>query len=250
MKYSPPVLAYYFLRSLPIVGLLDASKMVAAGIFRMAFQITVPGIKGRVLVRGKSSDLILFFILFIRKQMVPMPPGVGFIVDAGANTGLLTRYYAEIYPDAQIVAVEPDPNNFRTLVTNCGSLKNVECLNAAVWPLDSLSLAVSGSDAWSMQVCEAAASGGIPSVSMSSLLKRKSGRGATLVKMDIEGSEKAIFEHSAEWIRGVTHLHIEIHGCWASVFKALAPFSYQASLSGEYLCFDFARSQEPAELHE
>ncbi len=245
MKYTPPVLAYYFLRSLPALGIVDAAKLVVAGISDRTFSLSAPGWNTTVLVRGKTSDLILFFILFIKREIPPMPSGVGFIVDAGANVGFMTKIYACAYPDARIIAVEPDPANFQALLSNCSSLKNVQCLHAAVWTSDAKRMSMTGSDSWSLQVCEADSGSGIPSVTMASLLKMKNGPGETLVKMDIEGAERPVFEDSSEWVQSVKHIHVEIHDCWRSIFNALTSFRYDARLVGEYLCFTFEHERLP-----
>jgi predicted O-methyltransferase YrrM len=40
------------------------------------------------------------------------------VVDAGANIGLASLWFANQYPKAKIVCIEPDPENFRILKEN------------------------------------------------------------------------------------------------------------------------------------
>ena len=57
------------------------------------------------------------------------------IVIANANIGVSCIYFAELYPEAQILAFEPDPNLFQILTTNIDEFdaKNIEACNADLW---------------------------------------------------------------------------------------------------------------------
>jgi len=54
-----------------------------------------------------------------------------------------------------------------------------------------------------------------------------------LLKLDIEGTEAAIFEREASWLANVDYVLSEIHGCWQQVFRALYPHNYSARINGE-----------------
>jgi len=58
------------------------------------------------------------------------------IVDAGAHIGLVSLYFAQIYPKARILAYEPDRQNFALLTKNIqeNQLTQVSCINAAIAP--------------------------------------------------------------------------------------------------------------------
>ena len=51
--------------------------------------------------------------------------GVRHIVDVGACIGTMSLCYTTIWPDAEILAIEPHPLNFRYLVENCKAFKNI-----------------------------------------------------------------------------------------------------------------------------
>ena len=53
------------------------------------------------------------------------------VIDAGANIGAATLYFTLNMPDALVLAVEPDRENFRLLSKNVTGL-NVKSLHAAV----------------------------------------------------------------------------------------------------------------------
>lgn len=141
------------------------------------------------------------------------------VVDLGAHIGLATLYFAQIYPRAQIVAYEPDPQNYKLLVKNVhenGLGGRVECINAAVAPKSGrLNLqAPIYADEWRSGV-------GIIPKGWRSVLHTKElevaavgigevlAEGAGLVKMDIEGMEYEVVVN-AQW-RRVQNLILEVH---------------------------------------
>jgi FkbM family methyltransferase len=72
-------------------------------------------------------------IIDINEELM-MPPLLGhtpFLVDVGANIGQWTASVKLFLPDAQILAVEPDPQSFDQLKSNVSNLSGVECINCA-----------------------------------------------------------------------------------------------------------------------
>ncbi len=141
------------------------------------------------------------------------------VVDLGAHIGLATLYFAQIYPTAEIVSYEPDPENYSLLVKNVaenGLNNRVKCINAAVAPKSgTLKLqAPIYLDEWRSGV-------GIIPKGWRSVLHTKEMEveavgigeildvGADLIKMDIEGMEYEVVTHG-RWDR-VTSLVMEVH---------------------------------------
>lgn len=56
------------------------------------------------------------------------------ILDVGAHIGLASLYFKKLYPNAKIVAFEPNPSNFKLLRRNISQnyLKGINLVNAAV----------------------------------------------------------------------------------------------------------------------
>jgi hypothetical protein len=76
-------------------------------------QVTVSDIKYPFRVRLKTSDVKAFEQVIYEKEYemaLSRPPSV--ILDAGANIGLASIYFANRYPNAKIIAVEPEKSNF------------------------------------------------------------------------------------------------------------------------------------------
>lgn len=64
-------------------------------------------------LRVPSSDIGIYRQVFLREEYkfaAEIEPEV--IVDAGANIGLASIYFANKYPHARIVAIEPEASNF------------------------------------------------------------------------------------------------------------------------------------------
>ena len=71
---------------------------------------------------------------------------------------------------------------------------------------------------------------------MESLLDMVTAESVDLLKVDIEGAEKAVFDSGAiRWLHRIRNICIELHGphCKAAFFRALEGFDYDLSHSCE-----------------
>ncbi len=85
-------------------------------------------------LRIPSSDIEVYRQVFLRGEYdfrVKKAPKV--IVDAGANIGLVTVLFANRFPDATIIALEPERKNFEQLRKNVADYKRVIPVQAALW---------------------------------------------------------------------------------------------------------------------
>jgi FkbM family methyltransferase len=187
----------------------------------------------RAELRPKTSDLPTWFqvagledyaiVERLLRQCSGLP--VRTSVDAGANIGLTSLYFAQAFPECRILAVEPDPGNFEILVHNVRRLKGrVECVRAAFWPVDEpLQMDPepfrSGRE-WARTVrrLEEATGGGgpgrVPVVTPSGADARLGGGGFDLLKMDIEGAEAEFFadvERCRNLLARTGAIAIEVH---------------------------------------
>ena len=95
----------------------------------------VKGIKFPVALRRGTIDEWIFNNIFNHKEyempLVDFQPR--FIIDCGANIGCSAVYFANEYPAAKIIAVEPEDTNFRMLTYNAHFYDNIDCRHAAIW---------------------------------------------------------------------------------------------------------------------
>jgi len=168
------------------------------------------------------------------------------IIDGGANIGLTAVYFANKYPGAKIVSVEPDKNNFQLLQTNTKHYKCITLLNTGIWNRQANLASVDsgmGANAITVQEVDWDMPGSLKAVSISDILKMQQWESVDVLKLDIEGSEKKVFENNYEsWLPNVKVLIIELHdrtlsGCSESVFSALSNYNFSKIEKGENCIF-------------
>jgi FkbM family methyltransferase len=200
-----------------------------------------------IAIRGGTTDPICLAKVFINREY-EAPAGVAprVIVDAGANVGMATVYFARTWPDARILAIEPASDNFDLLQRNCAGLPNVTCIRAALWPVrEALTLGSPNGEAWAYQVSPAGPgkppAATVPVVTMDDVLAMLSPERIDLLKLDIEGSERELFgSGDRAWLGRVAHIVIELHdrlrpGSAKAFYSALADIDFAQELRGENL---------------
>ena len=179
-------------------------------------RIDIPTLLHPIYVRLGSTDLDEVVQSAVRQAYVhclPSPP-VRIIIDAGANIGDTTAWYLSKFPEARVIALEPDPENFRLLDLNCrpyGDRASLLC--AALWAeTGPLSLTRPGaSDA--VSVYDWDGNNGCQGISMPDLMQSQGISQIDILKVDIEGAERALFSTPQdEWIKHVRAIAIETHG--------------------------------------
>lgn len=198
----------------------------------------------RCWLRLNTTDPLVWYSVFVQEDYgaeLPFQPRT--IVDAGAYTGLSSIYFAHKYPEARIIAIEPDPENFDLLVKNTKACPRVQPIHAALWRTDSPVRLIQNSDGhWASLVRDDEAKvsqsktpipAPVKGVSVEGLMSRFGLDVIDLLKIDIEGAEKDVFAAPASWVRNVGAIFVELHdrfreGCADTVFSATEGFEHQA----------------------
>jgi FkbM family methyltransferase len=164
-----------------------------------------------------------------------------YILDLGANAGLASIWFLHRFPDAAIVAVEPNPDNYQIISMNLApNDERVRIVKGAVWhrPKD-LTLVRRNNDA-DAQVREIEpgdkAQDRIMAWDIPGLMEIGDFPIVDLLKIDIEGAELELFRNGPErWLPLIRNICIELHGaeCKAAFFKALEGYEYEQATSGE-----------------
>ena len=197
-------------------------------------------------LRIGSSDREALGQIFIEKEYESIAVGSPkTILDLGANVGYSSAYFLSKYPDASVVAVEPDSGNYAMCRRNLepyGSRARV--VHGAVWP-ERRKLAVDrgawrDGREWTAQVRPAeeenASSESVDGYDMPTLIGLSGATEIDLLKIDIERSELELFSRNTEsWLPHIRNLCIELHGpdCAAIFSRALADYSCDLSCVGE-----------------
>jgi FkbM family methyltransferase len=207
-------------------------------------KVRAPGRKPGVRLRPGGMDQGVYEQVFVQDQYVLdiAPPRV--IIDAGAHIGLAAVYFAEKYPEATIISLEPEGRNFDLLRKNTARYPNVHPVRAGLWSrAANLKIENEGVASWSFRVLEAApGEGGIPALGITDLISRFGLSRIDLLKIDVEGSEIEVLGTSGEWLDKVQTLVIELHdrfrpGCRAALDHAVSGRGFTESVAGENVVF-------------
>lgn len=135
------------------------------------------------------------------------------IVDCGANIGASVLWFTSRYPRAHVLAVEPAPDNFELLQRNCAHL-DVDLRQAAIASEDGFaSLFDPGEGSLAYRTVPAGPESGLETVSLQTLLNQKPAATYTpfLLKLDIEGAEKPLFDGDCSAIADFPIIIMEPH---------------------------------------
>lgn len=214
--------------------------------------LKMPELKHPIYLRVKTSDIPTFRQVFERKEyktdfLGKIDPKV--IIDCGANIGLSSVYYANRFPNAKIYSIEPESSNFEMLKKNTANYPNVIPINAAIWnKRTKVNVADGGSGHWGFTTTEnddSRSLGFADAVSIGDLVSQFNISKIDILKIDIEGAEKEVFQSGYEDWMGITEsIFIELHD-WIkpdtskTFFKAIINYNYMLSTNGELLIFKF-----------
>ncbi len=200
--------------------------------------VTPPGIGNSVALRLKTSDVATYREVFVdadydfESRRTPTT-----IIDAGAHIGLVSVLFANRWPNARIIAIEPEPANFALLKKNTARYKRIIPIQAALSSESGMVSLVDlglGSAGFRTKSVESnAANGGlqsIPGVTVDRLMEAHGIDHLDILKMDIEGAEKEVLDASTKWMGSVALLIVELHdryrnGCRESFYRATAGFN-------------------------
>ncbi len=162
------------------------------------------------------------------------------IIDAGANVGYSATWFATTYPRANVIAIEPDEENFRMLVRNTAHQANVVPLRAALSDEPGDALVVDpGIGSWGIQVqradrrwSESRAVTSVPCLTVDQLISDYDIDRIGLLKLDIEGGELEVLRSSASWMPKVDAVVAELHdrfrpGCTRAFIEATQDFEIE-----------------------
>lgn len=165
------------------------------------------------------------------------------IVDCGANIGLSAVWFAQAFPDAEIVAIEPAPDNVELMRRNLGPYPNTRIVEGGVWdkPAD-LSIRDRNVMPWAYQVAESApGANGVRSFTIPDIA---AGRPILVAKIDVEGSEDALFRSNTGWLRNTSLVIIELHdeklpgqNTSRNFFRRIVSEDFEFAMNGENAFF-------------
>jgi FkbM family methyltransferase len=233
-------------RALDVIRL---KRMRASGVRT----IEAPWLGGQVFVRPGTADMATIDQFLIGPYMPPTtgePPRT--VVDLGANIGLAARFLKHAYPEATIVAIEPDAENHAMLQRNLAHLPGCHAVQAAAWPVDGrVSLEREGLRHSAFRTRAASGQDGtIEALSIPTIMQRFGLERIGLLKVDIEGAEQELFSAAdLSWLDRVDRVAVELHdlfkpGCGDAFFKAMSRDAWTYRFYGEVVFCERIRAPQ------
>ena len=199
--------------------------------------------KHPVYMRPSSSDYATFGEVILDKSYdlnLRFTPEV--IIDCGANIGLTSIFFKNKYPNATIIAIEPEKNNFAILNKNLAGYEKIILYNNGIWDKKTnLKIEDAGYGNWGFIVHETSeeSDSTIKAISLNDIVKDNNLGSIDILKIDIEGSEKEVFEADYDyWLSKTKVLIIELHdrlrkGASKAFFKALSNYDFDLAVKGQ-----------------
>lgn len=239
-------------------------RHVAAFLGATTYRVNAKEI-GPIVLRSRSSDASTFRQAFVdngyrlpaahqarmqtRYREILERGQTPLIIDAGANVGAATRWFARLYPQAAIAAVEPESSNLQMLERNTADLARVRIVSAALGGRSgAVTLSPSSAQTgWAVRTLREEATAAqrttVPVVTIAELAERPD-EALFIAKIDIEGFEADVFRENTEWIDRVSCIFIEPHD-WMlpedrtsqSLQQALLGKGFDLLITGENLAF-------------
>ena len=199
----------------------------------------------QVRLRG-SSDMPVFEQIFISQEYscLKAMKAPKLVLDLGANVGLSSAYFLNVFPETRVIAVEPDDRNVALCRTNLSPYGDrAMVLHGAIWSKSTKLRLVRGAFGdgreWTSQVEELIDGEGTADIQawdVGTLIAMSGFNTVDLLKIDIERAELTLFGASTRaWLRSIRNICIELHGddCEEVFLAALKDFDYELGRSGE-----------------
>lgn len=233
-----------FFKSCRLVGLRNALKLFFLDKYGSSpyYKLKIRGLPNATFIRTATSDGGTFSSIFVDGSY-PHFPGyeAKTIIDAGANAGYASLFFAVEYPNAEIIAIEPESSNIEIIKKNTHFLPQIQVLQGALWNSNEKLNLLNGNSKDTFQVMQNIneSDSEIAGYTVNDIIKAKSWQNIDILKIDIEGAEKEVFEgEQGSWLKLVKILIIELHedyspGCGDAFARAVAGHGFQFYRRGE-----------------
>lgn len=223
--------------------ILYARRFAPDGIVRLGFK------DHRIAIRLDTPDLGVALSCFGGEfdELISAVPVLRhpLIIDAGGYIGTAAIVFAKAYPEATVLSLEPNRNNFEILRLNTAAYPNIVAINKALSPVPGrlplrnrntgdwgFTLVSDPADAPSAEIIDT-----VDCTSVEALLEEFSFAGIGIMKLDIEGGEHALLASVPGWVSRTQAMCIELHdriqpGC-SEVFEKAVEGRDNFRMTGE-----------------
>jgi FkbM family methyltransferase len=196
-----------------------------------------------LIIRKNTSDLEVFKQIFTYKDYdidYKIKPKI--IIDGGANVGYSSIFFARKFKNAKIFAIEPEESNFEVLKENTKKYKNIIPIKKGLWPTKGyLKIIDNGQEKYGFitKIVKKNEKYDVEVITINDLMKKYNITKIDILKLDIEGAEKELFEENYDnWLDKTEILIIELHekmkrGCEKAFYSAIKKYDLDIQESGE-----------------
>lgn len=191
--------------------------------------------------RPRTSDLTMYGEIICHRAFRCLD-GVRearLILDCGANAGYSSAYFLSRYPEATVIAIEPDPENFKLLERNLAPyVGRFQAINSAIWShpigvvLSEDSLGIGKECARTVRPVRPGEQPAMKTLDIGTILDRSGFERISILKMDIEGAERIVFESNYErWLSRVDNIVMDLEDaeCERVFKKAIAGEDFEVT---------------------
>ena len=150
------------------------------------------------------------------------------------------------YPNAKIIAIEPEGGNYKVLEENTKNYKNIERIKAGLWHRNTfLQVVDKGDGEWGFMTDEIdqgleGLEWDVKAIDLNTILKNSGCEKIDVLKLDVEGAKREIFSTNCDWLSKVNILIIELHdrmkkGCTESFLIAVNKYRWVQYIRGEHI---------------
>ena len=176
-----------------------------------------------LMLRATNQDFNVAWDCIIRREFQELvrytsPLDIKFVIDAGGYIGTSAIVFANIFPNATIVSLEPSYENFVLLCQNVRNFRNIVPFNVALVSSDrEVVLYDRGTGHWGFTIYPGHAERplkklhSVPGVCIQTLMDKFEKKQIDVLKMDIEGGEKEILSNSERWLPITNVVIAELH---------------------------------------
>ena len=173
-------------------------------------------IAGSTLVTPNAKDLLHSLDLIFRRRAYDARPcdQDGLIVDCGAWIGVSTLRFAELFPAARVLCLEPDPvlaSHLRANLSSFGLDGRMDVYQAAcAGEAGTTTFFRTGRDSGALAPIPDTEPIEVRTLTLGPIIRRQTVR---LLKLNVEGAETEIFEHlTTDDLRTTEQVLLEYHG--------------------------------------
>jgi len=245
------------LRPKRLSGVVPLAWKVRAGRLLGMSMMAVRTSIGTIHIRPRDTDADVFENIFVRRRPYDLGPfpqqarvvdayrrilssgDLPVIVDAGANVGAASRWFARAFPEAAIVAIEPDPGSAAVCRKNLIAVPRAQVIEAAIGSTPGHVEVLPAAESLGTRTVRSS-SGGVRIVTVDDALHSAGEKARPFIaKIDIEGFERDLFSANTGWIAKMPVVMVEPHD-WrfpgertsAPVLKAFAASGHELLITG------------------